>query len=78
MSQRQESIRFQVDKMRAETAKKNRNALKPIAETDCLVGGSLFQGRNNIPFRGSKDATKYHAPVGKQSDGSVGNFILRT
>ena len=64
--QHRNSINIQLDKARAETARKNREALGPIVES------VIFLGRHNLPFDGHRDDSKYHAEVGEQTSGKVG------
>ena len=63
------TINVLIDVQLKEVRLKNRVILSSIIET------ILFLGRNNIAFRGHRDDTKYHAEVGMQSEGQVGNFI---
>ena len=67
-SRRQDAINIQLIQNRKEAVRKNRESLKPIVET------VIFLGRQNLPFRGHRDDSKYHANIGEQSVGSVGLF----
>ena len=61
--QHKNSINIQLDKARAETARKNREALGPIVES------VIFLGRHNFG-----NDSKYHAEVGEQTSGQIGAF----
>ena len=66
--QHRNSINIQLDKARAENARKNREALGPIVES------VIFLGRHNLPFRGHRNDSKFHAEDGEQTSGQVGIF----
>ena len=65
--QHRNSINIQSDKARAETARKNWEALVPIVES------VIYLEMHNLPFRGHRDDFKYHE-VGEQTSGQVGVF----
>ena len=69
MSNHERAINMQLDSCSHETIKRNREALKNIAE---IV---IFLGRQDLPFRGHRDDGKYQAELGEQSTASgVGLF----
>ena len=66
--QHRNSINIQLDKARAETARKNREALGSIVES------VIFLGRHNIQFRGHRDDSKFHVEIREKASGQVGVF----
>ena len=62
------AINVLIDTQLKEVRMKNRMIMKHI------IHSVIFLGRNNIPFRGHRDDSKYHAEVGQQAEGQVGIF----
>ena len=62
-------IEVMLTKSSDKEVQKNRNKLKPIADTVILLG------RLGLPFRGHRDDSQYHPNVGEYSSSGVGNFI---
>ena len=64
-----EEIEVMLTQSSEREVQKNRNKLKPIADTVILLG------RLYLPLRGHRDDSQYHPNIGEYSSGAVGNFI---